>query len=106
MHFTSPTSSTPVRATRTCDEPDRRARRALSSGARWARPVGMTCCPRWSPDGKHILMAASAPDGRLTTQIVDPDGSHLRTVPLPPGTLNLECAQALSLVTGRLACVG
>jgi tricorn protease-like protein len=68
--------------------------------------VGMTCCPRWSPDGKHILMAASAPDGRLTTQIVDPDGSHLRTVPLPPGTLNLECAQALSLVTGRLACVG
>ena len=68
--------------------------------------VGMTCCPRWSPDGKHVLMAASAPDGRITTGIADPDGSHLRTVPLPPGTLNLGCSQALSLVTGRLACEG
>jgi hypothetical protein len=66
----------------------------------------MTCCPRWSPDGKHILMAASAPDGRITTGVADPDGSHLRTVPLPPGTLNLGCSQALSLVTGRLACAG
>jgi hypothetical protein len=68
--------------------------------------VGMTCCPRWSPDGKHILMAASAPDGRITTGIVDPHGSHLRTVPLPSGSLNLGCSQAISLVTGQLACEG
>jgi len=67
---------------------------------------GVTCCPRWYPDGSHILWAASAPDGRITTGIVDPDGSHLETVPLPPGTLNLGCAQAYSPTTDQLACEG
>jgi Tol biopolymer transport system component len=64
------------------------------------------CCPRWAPDGKHILWAASAPDGRVATGIADPDGSHLHTLPLPPGSLNLDCSQALSLTTDRLACGG
>lgn len=64
------------------------------------------CCPRWAPDGKHILWAASAPDGRITTGIVDPHGSHLHMLPLPPGSLNLDCSQALSLTTDRLACGG
>jgi hypothetical protein len=67
---------------------------------------GGTCCPRWSPDGTHILIAAFAPSDRGTTGFVDPDGSHLRRVPLPPGTLNLVCTQAFSLATGRLACEG
>jgi Tol biopolymer transport system component len=69
-------------------------------------PFGATCCPRWSPDGRHILIAASAPDGRITTGIIEPDGSNERTIPLPPGTLNLGCAQAFSPVTGQLACDG
>jgi Tol biopolymer transport system component len=67
---------------------------------------GATCCPGWSSDGRYMLMAASAPDGRITTGIADPDGSHLRRIPLPSGTLNLGCSQALSLRTGRLACEG
>lgn len=67
---------------------------------------GKTCCPRWAADGSRILMAASSPDGRITTGITRPDGSHLRTIPLPSGTLNLGCAQAFSLRTGRLACEG
>jgi TolB protein len=67
---------------------------------------GGTCCPRWSPDGIHILIAAFAPGGRGTTGFVDPDGSHLRRVPLPPGTLNLVCTQAFSPATRRLACEG
>jgi hypothetical protein len=67
---------------------------------------GKTCCPRWSPDGTHILIAAFAHADRGTTGFVDPDGSHLRTVPLPPGTLNLVCTQAFSPATGRLACEG
>ena len=51
---------------------------------------GSTCCPRWSPDGSHILFAATMPDGEtITTAIVDPDGSHARQIPLPDGTMNL-----------------
>jgi WD40-like Beta Propeller Repeat len=51
---------------------------------------GQTCCPRWSPDGMHILVAALAPDGkRITTGIIRSDGSVERDVPLPAGTLNL-----------------
>jgi Tol biopolymer transport system component len=51
---------------------------------------GATSNPRWSPDGSHILIAASAPDGRrITTGIVDANGRHERLVPLPDKTLNL-----------------
>jgi hypothetical protein len=67
---------------------------------------GETCCPRWSPNGAHILLPAFTPDDRGSTGFVDPDGSHLRRLPLPPGTLNLVCTQAFSLATGRLACEG
>ena len=50
---------------------------------------GKTCCPAWSPDGRHILIAAGAPDGRVTTGIIGPDGSGERVLPLPRGTLQL-----------------
>jgi hypothetical protein len=66
---------------------------------------GASCCPRWTSDGSRILMSASAPDGRITTGITRPDGSHLRRIRLP-GTLNLGCSQAFSLRTGRVACEG
>jgi hypothetical protein len=66
---------------------------------------GASCCPRWTSDGSRILMSALAPDGRITTGITRPDGSHLRRIPLP-GTLNLGCSQAFSLRTGRVACEG
>jgi Tol biopolymer transport system component len=47
-----------------------------------------TCCPRWSWDGTRILGAAL--DGqRITTQVLNRDGSFVGKVPLPPGTLNL-----------------
>jgi TolB protein len=58
------------------------------------------------PDGARILIAAFAAGGRGTTGFVDPDGSHLRKVPLPPGTLNLVCTQGFSPATRRLACEG
>ena len=67
---------------------------------------GVTCCPRWSPDGEHILLSALTEDDRITTEIVAPDGTHERTIPLPPGNLNLGCTQAWSTATGRLACEG
>jgi hypothetical protein len=65
-----------------------------------------SCCPRWTSDGSHILMSASAPDGRITTGITRPDGSQLRRIQLPSGSLNLGCSQAFSLRTGRVACEG
>jgi Tol biopolymer transport system component len=81
---------------------------ADADGTRQRRITGFgkTCCPRWTPDGKHVLLGAEARDHRITTGIFSPDGSHLRTVPLPPGTLNLGCTQAFSLATRRLACEG
>lgn len=66
---------------------------------------GKTCCPRWSSDGSRILMAASAPGGRGTTGFFRPDGTLVRKVPLPPGSLNLF-GQVFSFATGRLACEG
>jgi hypothetical protein len=47
-----------------------------------------------------------ARDGRITTSIVRPDGTHERRIPLPRGTLNLGCAQAYSARTGRDTCEG
>jgi Tol biopolymer transport system component len=52
-------------------------------------PLGMSCCARFSRDGKQILYAASGPNGRITTAIVRPDGTGYRTLPLPGTTLNL-----------------
>jgi Tol biopolymer transport system component len=81
---------------------------ATADGRRVRRITGFgkTCCPRWAPDGQHIVIAASASDGRITTGIVLVDGSHERTIPLPAGKLNLGCTQAWSAKTGRLACEG
>lgn len=62
---------------------------ADGSHVRRITAFGATCCPRWSPDGTRILIAAQAPDGRVTTGIVSPDGSHERKLPLPGNTLNL-----------------
>ena len=54
------------------------------------RQLAATCCPRWSWDGKRILAAALDNDGRrITTQILDPNGTLVSKVPLPSGTLNL-----------------
>ena len=51
---------------------------------------GATCCPRWTTDGTHILIAELAPDHkRITTGIINPNGSLDHKVPLPQGTLNL-----------------
>jgi Tol biopolymer transport system component len=59
------------------------------SDERRITPFGGQCCPRWSPDGTHILVSALAADGqRITTGIMDRDGLHERKIPLP-GTLNL-----------------
>jgi Tol biopolymer transport system component len=44
---------------------------------------------RMSRDGKQILRAASAPDGRITTATEKSDGSGYRKLPLPSGTINL-----------------
>lgn len=65
---------------------------ADGTGQRRITGFGTQCCPRWSPDGSHISISAGTPDGRITTGIIDPDGSHERKIPLPPGTLNLGCA--------------
>ena len=46
---------------------------------------GATCCPRWSPDGEHILLTALTEDDRITTEIVGPDGTHERTLPATVG---------------------
>ena len=64
---------------------------------------GMTCCPRWTPDGEHILSAAMSDDGRFTTQLINPDGSLVEKIPLPPGTMGLGC-NVWSAATERLAC--
>jgi Tol biopolymer transport system component len=81
---------------------------ATASGRHVRRITGFgkTCCPRWAPDGNHILIGAQASDGRITTGIVNRDGSHGRKVPLPEGKLNLGCAQAWSAKAGRMACEG
>jgi Tol biopolymer transport system component len=64
---------------------------ASASGTQDRRitPIGAQCCPRWSPDGAHILISASGPNGRITVGIIDRNGSHERKIPLPDRTLNL-----------------
>ena len=80
--------------------------RANGTHQRRITGYGKTCCPGWSPDGRHIFSGAMAPDGRITTGIRTPDGRLQRRIPLPRGTLNLGCSQAYSPRTGRFACEG
>lgn len=67
---------------------------------------GKQCCVRWSPDGSQILMGALTADARLTAGFYRPNGTFIRSSPLPPGGLNLGCGQAYSAATGMLACEG
>ena len=64
-----------------------------------------SCCAHWSPDGSKISAAASAPDGRVTTALVNPDGSGFVAETIPDPTLNLECP-AWAPDGSRLACEG
>ena len=79
---------------------------ADGSHVRRVTPKGRQCCATWSVDGSHILISASAPDGRVTTGIVNAQGRHEQIVPLTVEGLNLGCAQAQSIRGGRLACEG
>jgi Tol biopolymer transport system component len=47
------------------------------------------CCPRLSRDGKHVLFSGLSPDGRITTEIMNFNGTHSRLIPLPGKTMNL-----------------
>jgi Tol biopolymer transport system component len=78
---------------------------ADGTNERRVSPFGKTCCERWSPDGTQISIAHLAKDGRrISMAVVDPDGSLVRILPLPPGTLNLGCG--FSSAPGLLACEG
>src|SRR5262249_35792730 len=50
------------------------------------------CCPSWSPDGSQLAISASTPDGRITSAIVNADGSGYRVLPIDDPTLNVGCA--------------
>lgn len=59
---------------------------------------GQVCCPRWSRDGSSILWG---------NEFHRPDGSLIRTVPLPPHPRGLNLVPAAySLATDRLVCEG
>jgi hypothetical protein len=77
--------------------PDGSGQKLLSSAS--------SCCAAWSPDGSKIAFSALSPDGRITTALVNPDGSGLQVKPLPDSTLNLEC-NAWSPDGSRMACSG
>jgi len=51
--------------------------------------LGSACCPWATRDGTRISISAEAPDGRITTALINFDGSDRYLVPLPDGTLNL-----------------
>jgi len=51
--------------------------------------TGKGCCPRFSPDGAHVLSAASTADGRITTEILPATGGTPRLIIPPDATLNL-----------------
>lgn len=80
--------------------------RADGSNVRRVTPKGMQCCPTWSSDGTHIFISAEAPDGRITTGIVDPSGRHERRLPLTTPGLNLACSGAQNFSGQRLVCEG
>jgi Tol biopolymer transport system component len=64
-----------------------------------------SCCAAWSPDGKRIAISGLTPDGRITTELVDPDGSHAVVEPIRDSTLNLGCS-AWSPDGSRMLCSG
>lgn len=67
--------------------------------------VGSDSEPRkWSPDGQHISVTASA-DGRIVGAVVNPDGTGMRVLRSPPGSPNLACG-IWSPDATRLACEG
>ena len=80
---------------------------ADGTDARQLTTPGEHCCPRWAPDGQHVLMAASARDQRITTGIIAVSGGAIQTLPLPVPALNLMCANGgQSAVTHRYLCEG
>jgi dipeptidyl aminopeptidase/acylaminoacyl peptidase len=62
---------------------------ANGTGERQVGDLGASCCPWATRDGARVSVSAEAPDGRITTAIVNFDGSDRFLVPLPTGTLNL-----------------
>jgi Tol biopolymer transport system component len=65
------------------------AANADGSHQRQLNKLGDGCCPRISRDGKRVLFSGLAPDGRITTTIMNFNGTHSRVIPLPGKTLNL-----------------
>lgn len=57
----------------------------------------------WSHDGRRIAMSAETPDERVTTALVNPDGTGLTTQTIPDPTLSLVC-WAWTPDDARLAC--
>ena len=48
------------------------------------------CCPRWSPDGRQLLLPYLTDDERFTSAIANADGSGLRALPPADATLNAD----------------
>ena len=46
---------------------------------------------RWSPDGSRLATYGFLPDGRVTTMLLDPDGSNQMLFPIDDPTLNTAC---------------
>ena len=66
-------------------------------------PVGAG--PRWSPNGRHILVVANNRQGRLFAGVVDPNGRNYVQFDSPDPTLDLGCF-AWAPDASRLACEG
>jgi Tol biopolymer transport system component len=79
---------------------------AAGGGEHQVTDPGATCCPRWILGGQQMLFGGSSPDGRISTAFAKPDGTIIRTLPLPAGGLNLACSQAFSSISGLVACEG
>ncbi len=58
-----------------------------------------------SSDGKQLLLAVPADDGRITTGVINVDGTGQRAFALPAEALNLSCVD-LSPDMTRLVCEG